>query len=235
MSRLVVFIIIAVSFYAITHFSGGNVGMSSQCINDQCIISVSSSLLSVVFGLFFALFVLFFKQCKHTTDIENVVGVWRRFGAFFIDYAAVLLALSPVMSLPLLISEANHTGNFQWSFYREFSRDSDQIFLLPAILGIFICLILYFYKYSIVERQTLGEYISGYKIVPTNENETPSYLKRVFLSFIGLCIWPISIIFALRNETKQFWWDNSCNTHAVRVKATNKSLNLTGAENTPPG
>lgn len=218
MNRLTVFLISLIVFFATTNFSGGNIGMSSQCVNSQCTVAASSSLLSVISSILFSIFILRFKQPKQLFDSEYTVGVWRRLGAFFVDYAAVLLVLSPIVSLPLLIAEASYTGDFQWSFYRNFTRSTDQLLFLPAISGTFLCLILYFYRYSISERQTLGEYVAGYKIIPADEESEPGYLKRVIYSFIGLCAWPVSVILALRHGQKQFWWDRACHTKAVRVK-----------------
>ena len=34
----------------------------------------------------------------------------------------------------------------------------------------------------------------------------PQIGQRFILSFIGTCVWPISIVLTLRNESKAFWW-----------------------------
>ncbi len=199
----------------VPRFSGGEVGFSYHCINNACIVSASSSLFGILFGITFAIFALLFKQ-QNTLKSPETVGVWRRFGAFIIDYGAVLMVLSPITSLPVLVIEAIHTGKFQWVFYRDYARDTDWIFGL-LVFSMFFFVVFYFYKHPALSRQTLGEYVAGYKIIPADEAKKASYLKRVFWSFLGMCILPVSVILALRNKQKQFWWDDACNTKAMKV------------------
>lgn len=98
-----------------------------------------------------------------------VVGVWRRLGAFFIDFVLVLIVISPIAALPLLIAEASYTGAFEWSFLRKFARPSDGFFVLPAVFASFTALYFYFFLHPLKDKQTVGAYILDFKVVAATD------------------------------------------------------------------
>jgi len=218
MNRLIVLIILLGCIFLSTSLSGGGVGMSSSCYNGFCVVSASSSLGSSILAVVLAFFVLFFPHRSQVTEQSKVVGIWRRFGAFLLDFILVIIVMAPLVALPLLLAEANAAGTFEWQFYREFSRPTDNLFLLPGIFFMFFVLISYFYGHLKFSRQPVGQYIMGYAIAPSDEGEAnPKYAKRVLMSAIGLSVWPVSIILALIRKDKSFWWDRVSSTQAVRV------------------
>ena len=217
MSRILVFIIVLALAFGGTALSGGSVGVSSQCLNNNCWINASTSLYGIVSGLVLAVFILLFPRKKFTESSNGVVGIWRRFGAFFLDFFVVLAIITPIATLPILVAESAYTGSFEWSFTRDFSRDSDNYYLITPIFVTFALLFLYFYQYTKNMQQTLGQYVLNYKVVPVAESEkNPEFAKRVIYSYIGLCAWPISVILALNSETKACWWDKATNTKLIR-------------------
>ena len=164
------------------------------------------------------------QDLKTVSDNENIVGLWRRFGAFFLDFMAVLVVISPFMAIPTLLVEANITGNFQWAFERDFARPTDTQYILPSVISVFLVMYLYFYFYAKYNKQTLGQYVLNYKIIPIDEESMiPQYGLRVFFSYIGLCTWPVSVFLALRKNNKACWWDTTTNTKVIRVIAVNKA------------
>ena len=218
MGKLLTFGFIIGAIFASASLSGDYVGASSSCVNNQCVVGGSSSVGSVIVGLVIIAF-LFLRPVQPTlVDTDGVVGVWRRLGAFFIDFVLVLLAISPIAALPLLIAEASYTGEFEWSFVRKFARPSDGFFVLPAVLASFAALYSYFFLHPLKGKQTVGEHILGFKVIAaTDVGPKPIYGTRPITSFIGLCAWPVSVYFALRKEDKRFWWDTDSRTRAVMV------------------
>jgi hypothetical protein len=196
-------------------------------VNTDCVVAASSSALSVVVSVGLALFLLFLPQQRYVPDPTKVVGVWRRFGAFFLDFAFVLLIASPLAALPILLAEASHSGTFVWSFQRVFSRPTDSAYLLPGVFAVFVALFLYFYLHPRVQRPTIGQVVLGYRVEPADGNSTPRYGIRVVMSFIGLCAWPVSVILALRRADKAFWWDGATATGVVRVAAASNRMQRT--------
>ena len=108
--------------------------------------------------------------------------------------------VAPIGALPTLIAEYHFTGTFQWAFEREFERPPDTILILPVALGIFVAMFFYFYLHPKRNRQTLGQYVLGYRVIAARQPLGASYGVRALLSFVGLCAWPISVILALRDE-----------------------------------
>ncbi|MDH5191793.1 MAG: RDD family protein [Gammaproteobacteria bacterium] len=228
MPRKLVFLIVIGIFFLSASLSGGSVGASSACVNNECKVVVASSIASLLLGISLGLFIFYFPRKHSITDSSNIVGLWRRFGAFFLDFMTVLIVISPIAVVPILIAEANFTSEFTWSFERDFVRPTDDIYLLPGVFGIFIALYLYFLLYARSNIQTVGQYILGYKVKAIDENDnSPQYAKRVLFSFWGLCAWPISVILALRTPKKACWWDAITNTEVVRTMVVNKELQPT--------
>lgn len=217
MSRLAVFTVVLVSLALSSWAAGGSVGASSACENARCAVNASSSLISILISVALTVFVLIYPQRTSAPHETSVVGVWRRFGAFFLDFASVVMVVSALGAVPLLIAEASFTGVFQWSFERDFARPTDTVYVLPAVFGGFLLLFLYFYLHPRVNRQTLGQYVLGYRVMEVSTAAKPRYGVRVLLAFVGLCMWPISVILALRTPRKAFWWDSATNSRVVRV------------------
>ena len=216
MNRLFVLAVVVVAFIASGWVSHGNVGASSECINGQCVVTASSSWFAVVTAFGLAGFMWFYPQRRYPLDPSRVVGVWRRFGSFFIDFAFVLMIVSPLAALPILAVEAKYADPFQWSFVREYTRPTDWLLFSLGGLASFAALFLYFYQHARLGRPTVGQYVLSYRVVPSNDGK-PSYALRVLLSFVGLCMWPVSVILAARDSHKNFWWDGATNTEVVRV------------------
>jgi uncharacterized RDD family membrane protein YckC len=228
MPRSLVFIIIVGLFFLSSSMSGGNVGVSSVCVNNECEIVASSSLTSLFLGVCLGIFIFLFPRKDSILNTTKVVGLWRRFGAFFLDFMSVLLVFTPVTVIPILIAEANVTGEYQWSFARDFARPSDNLYILPSVFTVFIVMYIYFLFYARSNKQTVGQYVLNYKVsASVVDDEKPKYGLRVLYSFIGLCAWPVSVILALRKPDKACWWDICTNTKVVRINAVNKSLQPT--------
>lgn len=226
MSRTIVFVLVFGAFFLTSTMSGGSV--SSVCSNADCLVSASSSPFSVALAVGLLLFLVFYPQLENTADNTRVVGVWRRFGAFFLDFTLVLMSVTPLAALPFLWAEAGHTGIFQWSFEREFLRPTDSVYILPSVFAAFLALFYYFYQHARVGRQTIGQYVLGYRVVRASGIDgEPKYGMRVVMSFLGLCIWPISVILALRNSHKAFWWDAATGSNVARVASANNRIERT--------
>jgi uncharacterized RDD family membrane protein YckC len=217
MIRLVVLALVVVTFILTDWVSGGNLGASSECRNAECLVTASSSVPSLIVASVLALLLAYYRYPQGADDRVKVVGVWRRLGAFLIDFVVVLVIVSPFGAIPILIAEGHYSGTFQWAFTRHYSRATDVALISPSAFVAFLALYLYFYLYSRSNRATTGQFILGYRVVAQPGSNGPNYALRVLLSFVGLCAWPISLFLALRRPEKSFWWDQSTHTRVTRV------------------
>ena len=201
--------------------------ISSHCNNKQCNVSISSSFISFLSSIILILFVSLFPRKKSENSGIESVGAFRRFAAFYIDFSIILTCLIPLIALPQLLIESSIVGTFHWSVNRSFVRESDSIYMIPAFLFSLVLIFYYFYKYPKLGNQTVGQYVLGYKIVALKGSMVePSYGLRVVYSYMGLCIWPISVYYSLQSSNRTFWWDNITNTKAVCVQyeSNNKKI-----------
>lgn len=223
MHRILIFVLAVIFIYVISNFSGGNVGVSSSCVDDTCLVVASTSLFSIGFGIIFLLFAALFPRVERN-DCEQLAGVWRRFGAFLIDLMVIILSLSPILALPAIITEYTYTGDFSWAFQREFSRSTDNAVIIPSVFILIIGLVYYFYKFTLISKPTIGQYILGYRIIGHSTTISKSVaFKRVCLSMLGMCAWPIAIIHGLIKK-RVFWWDSGSGSRAILTLAVNKPL-----------
>lgn len=216
MNRYIALVIILTLFFVSAGSAGGHVGTTSVCENGKCYTAASASLMSLGLGVIIGLFALFCPRQELMANPTKPVGIFQRFGAFFLDFMAALAAFTPVLTLPILFYEAQATGVFAWSFNRDFARSTDVLAVIPGILLTQASLVVYFYFHAAKNRQTIGQYILGYRVAPVIGAE-PSYLKRTFFALVGMCMWPISTYMAARRLDKAFWWDRASGTKVVRV------------------
>ena len=193
--------------------SGGSTSNSS-CVNGRCFVEVSQSPTALPAGVVIALAALFWPRKSSQNNSRRPVLILRRLGAFVLDFAIVLSALSPFLGLTMLYLEAQATGEFAWSFTRGFSRPSDWQVMFPGILLIQASVVTYFYLHNVLNRQTAGKLILGYALVG-EDDKRPSYVAATALSVIGMCMWPISLYLAARRSDKMFWWDKASNTKTI--------------------
>lgn len=217
MHRLLVFIVVASGFALSYPWSTDVLGVQSSCANSECFVAAGSSPIALVVAIALLVFLFTYPQRQYRPNDQKVIGVLRRFAAFLLDFAATMIITAPIAAVPTVIAEYLYTDTFQWSFKREFVRSTDTAVILPVTLGVFLAMFLYFYLHPKYGRQTLGQYILGYRVIAVDGSVRASFGKRVFLSFIGLCAWPVSLVLALRSEGKSFWWDAASDSKVVHA------------------
>lgn len=217
MSRTWVFCALVAIFVAMFS-TAPHQGFNSTCINDQCYMSASASLPALIASVVLVAFVTFYPQEVGTPMHVEPIKIWEGFAAFFIDFLVVLSATSPIATLPILLAEADATGSFQWSFERDFSRPTDASLAFPGVLAMFAVLFAYFYIHPAIGRQTVGQFLLGFRVegVP-GVGKRPAFALNVLLGYIGLCAWPISLYLAANRRDKAFWWNLRTRTRVVRV------------------
>ncbi len=215
--KIHVLLVLAFAFAVSAWWSSGSLGVQSACANSQCAVRASSSPIALAVAVALIVFLFAYRQHQYAPNDHAPVGVWRRLGAFFVDFATIMLMFSPIGAMPALLGEAHFTGEFHWAFERDFGRPSDAPLVVPAVLVGFLCLFVYFYAHARMGRQTLGQYLLSYRLEGAGGAAEPAYGRRTVLSFIGLCAWPISLVLALRNPRKAFWWDGATDSKVIRV------------------
>ncbi len=216
MSRTWVFCALAAILVAV--LATGPQGFNATCVNTHCYISASTSLVGLIASFLLAVLISLYRQKIGTPAPVEPVKIWERFVAFFADCFVVVAIISPVTTLPILLAEASATGSFQWSFERDFSRSTDAALAGPGILLMFAGLFAYFYVHPLIARQTVGQYLLGFRVegVP-GSGKAPAFGLNVFFSYIGLCMWPVSVYLAAKRQDKAFWWNLRTHTRLIRV------------------
>lgn len=177
-------------------------------------ISVSSDPIAILIFPLIGLALLRWPQKSTQTIDELRVGLIRRYTALMVDLCIVMsLTLPPTNFLSLLL-EYMHTGQWQWSFHRTEFRPTDTIHM-TLIMSNFVAMFLYFSWHIRRNKQTVGQYWLGFRLIPTNEK--PNMFVRMLIAWINLAWWPLWP-WTIMKRPKDFWWDEQSNIIARRVK-----------------
>ncbi len=221
MKRLPIFFSIVAIYVLINFLVSEPSGFNFQCKNDECRYIASSSINGIIFGFILGITVFFIPRKKIEIDNTSIVGIFRRIGAMYINLFVVMAPIAAIITMPILLIEAWHTGEFQWSFYREFSRSTDWLAGALSTLPVFVAIIYYYFKSLKKNSPTIGQYLMGYYITGNDEEwTTKRAMKRIGWTMLTMCIWPVTIIIALRNPQKAFWFDLKTNSLAARFDYT---------------
>ena len=127
--------------------------------------------------------------------------------ALFIDYAFwnIVFIVSGKISTPLVLSAIPE--------------------LLTPVISIGI--LAYFWLPPKFGKATLGQYVMGIRIVAA-EYEKPNYILRLFLGFISLWFWVLTLVwrfvgmFQLQEQSNVLWWDRHSQTRTVLMRRASR-------------
>lgn len=217
MKRLPFFLILGGIIVLMSYAAPQGSGFSNECVDNQCRFVAATSLKALIFGPFLGVMIFFIPKKKIIPDASRAVGIFRRLGAIYINMFVVMLPVISALVVPMLLIEALYTGEFRWSFYREYSRNTDVLVSGLSVLIVFGLMFFYYYRALKIERPTIGQFLMGYYIDGNGEVWTRKRAwKRIGWSMLTLCIWPVTIFIALRNPDKAFWFDLKTNSLAMR-------------------
>lgn len=119
--------------------------------------------MQVSFGIiplvvFPSLFYLSFKWPNPKDAVPDIsqIGLVKRFLAFFIDMHVSMFGVLPAICMPILILEYMSTGQWVWSFERDYSRATDGVSFLIMMIG-FFGFFFYWIWHSQNKKQTFGQ------------------------------------------------------------------------------
>jgi len=208
-SRATIFLIS--TFLGVLFFVFGSSSVSSQQINYKYQFTASASLASILCSLGLLL-ILFLTPNKNKIYIsENIVPLWRRIVAFFIDFTVILLIATPPAVLLVLIAEYRFTGNFLWQVKRDWSRNSDFLIIPIGFILVTLAFIIYLSLPPTKGRQTLGKYLLRYHFYSPNKSKITliQSVSHTILGFFLSCIWIISVPVAFFSPKKYMLHDKA--------------------------
>lgn len=215
MSRLWVLLLL-IAVLAAQFATSARHGFEANCVNDQCYVVAATSQVGLIASAALTAFLVLYAQRRPQVEHTEPVKLWKRGIALYIDFFVALSIAAPAATLPLLLDEGRVTGAFQWHFERDFARPTDAALAIPAILAMFVVLFSYFYIHLRLRRQTIGQYLMGFRIVPEPDTEMNAF-SVVLLSWIGMCMRPFALYGAAKHPEKLFWWNVQTKTRVVEA------------------
>lgn len=219
MSRLGVLLICIGDLAITTIFADKISGGSLQQHGNEYLMQVGSSLPAVLAGILMIPFVFLYKPKGTPLISSKPVSMWCRILAFIIDFTMALAIISPILAVPDLLVEWHETGAFAWSFTRQFPRESDSV---VSSISIFLCFAWYLIYLAIPitkNRQTLGQYIIGFRISDASGRKVTvkrAVLRNVY-GFIVISLWIITVPLGFYHPKKLMLHDNEDGLRPERI------------------
>ena len=175
---------------------------------------VSGSLWAAILCLGVGLLLALWPKRHGGVISDSRVSLKRRFAAFVIDmYVATMV----VISFPIFVSlttEAIATGSWAWSFERDYYRRTDIIGTL-AFFAAFAGIYFYFAWHFGQQRQTLGQHLLSFKLIPATNK--PRMAVRALVAWLVLAWWPVWP-WTIFKRQQDYRWDTASGIVARRVE-----------------
>lgn len=208
---------VAGALAAVCYASGTRQGFGDVCENNVCKVWAGASWWPVASGSALAAFLFVFPQSPGEPYRAEPVGVLARAIATLIDFVLLIAALAPVAAIPVLVLEGLSTDAFRWSYERE-GVLADGLIRGPLIVSVFAAMFWYFSRYPAKGRQTVGQYLMGYRMESPPGAERPAAFGAAALyGAFGMSLWPFTLAMAMRRPDKLFWWNERTRTRPVYV------------------
>lgn len=190
--------------------------MTDRCVSETCEIVAQTSPWAIVASVLCLALVIFYRPLVFYPAPEQKVRLRSRLAAFFIDIFVGFSIIGPLSALPVVLYVALASGSFWWGVRISGPNLWEHMFAIVLVLGAMVGLFVYFYAPQARGRQTLGQYVMGYRVERV-EGRTINYVVLGLLTFVGVCAWPVSVILALLRPDREFWWSVKTGVRAVRL------------------
>lgn len=155
---------------------------------------------------------LFAPQKTQRPKRDDIVFLWRRIVAVWIDVFFLLQALLLFLELGVFLLSVFVTGGDVTA--PEMARTGPIITCVALLLIASLYVLLYLPAKR--GRSSLGEYLMGYQTVPVDD--TPRYALRPFLGHFAMTSFPYWVWFdRISSIEGRYWWDRIAGTKPVRT------------------
>ena len=201
--RIIMFALLILGYLSPFFFGSISAANDSMIANPKTLIAIAIVSLAL----------LFFPRGEKAIREGIYPGLFKRYFTAYLDLTiAMYLAFSLLFPI-LLLTENTARKDWVWSWETAISP----AYVPVSIVSILLCFVgIYFYFRMHLERgrATPGQYMMGYKIIPTG---VPNYNRRIWVSARYLLLWFLA--WTTDTETEDVYiWDKSSNSQAVCVE-----------------
>ncbi|HEX7159103.1 MAG TPA: RDD family protein [Edaphobacter sp.] len=104
--------------------------------------------------------VLYYWMPKAEPRVNSAAKMGRRMLASIIDFLVVVFVGAGLTGLVAVLVERQRTGEFAWTFERDYLTPTDSYVGFPLVILTMVCMFLYFVVALVRGRQTIGDYIA---------------------------------------------------------------------------
>jgi uncharacterized RDD family membrane protein YckC len=161
-------------------FSGGSeIGFSVDSVNGFEHVSAGTSIRAIAATFIILIAYLVALDPEPREAAGPLASTSRRAVGWFLDFFLSLAAISALVALLPLASEALATGRFQWQFERDSIHPMDWVLSLVGLALVFGGMAFYWGLPPVRGGQTIGQAVLGLRVVSTTDQ--PITLRRSLL------------------------------------------------------
>lgn len=194
-------------------------GASVEWVNGEYAFSGGTQPWSLALSAVVLIAFMVFMQAKRVETARPLPGLFRRFGAFWLDFVLALFALGPLLGIVPMVVEWRRTGIFTWYFARNTQAASDVPVVLLLTSLMIIGLLFYFATPFVLRRPSPGACVAGYQVVADvgYSLSLRRALLRSLIGYIALCSAWIAPFVGRNKQEGKFWLDKVFHTRAMHL------------------
>jgi uncharacterized RDD family membrane protein YckC len=183
--------VLGIGALVVSFSGGGEIGFSVDSVNGVEHVSAGTSIRAVAAALIIVIAYLVALDPEPQEAAGPAASTSRRAAGWFLDFLLSLAAISAVVALLPLASEALATGHFQWHFERDSINAMDWVLSLVGIALVFGGMALYWGLPPVRGGQTIGQAVLGLRVVSTTDQPItlPRSLLRGLLQPFAPLVW----------------------------------------------
>jgi len=193
------------------------VGISAEWSNGRYQFAAGTAPRALGFAGFLISLYIVFMDAPLVAPGKPLPGLFRRFVAFWLDFALAMSIVSPLAGILPVVAEWRRTKVFEWSFERDAPAAGDlPTVVLSTALG-FVALLFYYAVPVFRGRPSPGACIAGYQVVAEDGHPLTfrRALLRSLLGFVAVCGAPAAPFVRRDRKQGKFWLDTMFGTRAT--------------------
>ena len=213
--------VLGIGALVVSFSGGGEIGFSVDSVNGVEHVSAGTSIRAIAATLIIVIAYLVALDPELPEATGPAASTSRRAVGWFLDFLLSLAAISAIVALLPLVSEALATGHFQWSFERDSINPMDWVLSLLGIAMVFGGMAVYWGLPPVRRGQTIGQAVLGLRVVSTTDQ--PITLRRSLLRGLLQPFAPLLWLAHVFSARRAYFHDDLAHVQVITVRPAGRA------------
>jgi uncharacterized RDD family membrane protein YckC len=210
--------VLGIGALVVSFSGGGEIGFSVESVNGIGHVSAGTSIRAIGAAFIILIAYLIAIDPEPEEAAGSPASTSRRAFGWFLDFLLSLAAISALVALLPLASEALATGHFQWQFDRDSINAMDWVLSLVGIALVFGGMAVYWGLPPVRGGQTIGQAVLGLRVVSTTDQ--PITLRKSLLRGLLQPFAPLLWLAHLFSSRRTYFHDDLAHVQVITTKVS---------------